>query len=244
MAEIFDPRVNYNKTSDTDVKYTGPSYDTLGIKTGDKLSTVMQKTAEALSKIISLEERISALESGPEKDASSLKANSLLFDLVDHSEVVSHSLEERKVDIEVSHSPYLGKKTITFDFASSLQGLEPKYVPVGIETSVRTYDKANKLLGSSSSRTGSLTIDNQAGPVLVNTRVNLKTPDGGDLVLSRSFYLPTLVDQSLSGTFKVSGISVEEAKEVTQKQYNEILSSNISRIQKDLAALEKKVTTA
>ena len=241
MSEVFDPRNSYNKTADTDVTYTGASYPSLGITKGDKLTSVIKKVADSLSKLADIESRLTSLEKGTGTDSSAIQANSLLFDLVDHSEVISHSLESKKVDVEIKNSSVAGRVDINFDFADSLAGLDPKYVPVGIETSIRTYDAANKLLGSSSSRTGILTIDNQTGPVIVNSRVNLKTADG-DLVLTKAFHIPTLTAQSLSGTFKVTGISPKEAGSITQKQYNEVLASTVSKLQKDIAALEKGVS--
>lgn len=240
-SETFDPRVSYQKTDDTDIRYTGVSYPALGIFTNDKLDSVLDKVATTLSKLTSIEERLASLEERDTLDSGSIKANSLLFDLIDHSDAISHSLEQKKVNVEVKTSNTKGMVDINFDFADALNTLDSKYVPVGIETSVRTYDSANKLLGSSSSRTGSMSINDHVGPVLVTSRVNIKSPDA-DLVMTKTFYVPTLNAQNLSGNFKVSGVSVQEANNVTQKDYNEIVASNISRLQKDLAALSDKLS--
>lgn len=238
--ETFDPRVGYNKTDDTDIKYTGISYPSLGIFTNDKLDSVLDKVATALTKLESIESRITSLEERDTLDSGSIQANSLLFDLVDHSDAVSHSLEEKKVNVEIKPSSIAGMVDVNFDFAEALNTLDSKYVPVGIETSIRTYDSANKLLGSSSSRTGSMPINQHVGPVLVTSRINVKSADA-DLVLTKTFYVPSLNAQTLNGNFKVSGVSVQDANKISQKNYNEIVASNISRLQKDIASLSAKV---
>jgi CRISPR/Cas system-associated protein Cas10 (large subunit of type III CRISPR-Cas system) len=124
--ETFDPRVSYNKSKDSDVKYTGTSYPDLGINNGDKLSDVLNKIATKLSDFTSIEKRLSSLEAYATLDSSAIKANSLLFDLVDYSEVVSHSLEDKSIDVEVSNSSVAGKVDITFDFAEALDSLDSK----------------------------------------------------------------------------------------------------------------------
>lgn len=236
----FDTRAFYNKSKDSEVIYTGDDYPDLNIKNGDSLNSVLTKVADTLSQISQINTRLASLEASLDLDSSKVKAVSALYDLVDESAVISHILQDKQVDIKVTNSTYPNQVDVFFDFSGAIESLDSKYIPVGIDTSIRTYGTSNKLLGSSSSRTGTLAIDKLSGPVIVNSKINLKSIDG-DIVLSKSFYIPNLIPQEMGGKFKVSGIATTESNNISQKEFNEVVASNLSKVVKDIAALEKKL---
>lgn len=241
MAKNFDNRSSYNKTVDSDVTYTGDTKD--GFVQGETLASVIPKLIEAYAKISELQAQVADLTTRYESiKADGMLAESSLFDLVDKSDAVSSSLDGKKVNLEVRESSLSGKADIVFDFSEAISTLSDKYVPVSTDTSVRTYNAANKLIGSSSSKTGAITVDKLAGPIIVTSKINLKSTEG-DIILSKSFYVPVLTPDTMSGVFGVSGISTFESKSTTQKNVNEILASNVSRLNKAYDALEKKLSS-
>ena len=240
--KTFDPRTSLNKTQDSDVKYSGPTV--AGVSSGTDLRTIISETLLPLvEQLDSVKTQLAAMQSHIEGfDANTIKANSDFYDLVNQSDAVSTSLQNKEVTVEIKNSSTNNRTDVFFDLTRSLDALDPKYVPVNIETSIRTYDSANKLLGSSSSRTGNLSVDRPTSPIIINSRINLRSPEG-DLVLSRSFYVPSPEPAVMTGDLQVSGLSTVEAQGFTQKAYNEILASNISKLQKDIASLSRQLST-
>lgn len=239
----FDSRSFLGKTTHEEITYTGQEKPNLGIKPGDSFSKLIDALENAASVIKDLEAKVDFLLKKEDQDASSIKSVSTLYDLVDKTAAVSSVLEGKKINLAVRESALQGKAELVFDFATAVASLSSEYVPVSIDTSVRTYNAANKLLGSSSSKTGSITVDKLAGPVIVTSKINLKSTEG-DIILSKSFYLPVLAPDELSGVFGVSGVSTFESKFTTQKEVNEILASNVSRLNKSFEALEKQLNTS
>lgn len=238
-ANNFDTRAFYNKSRDSEVTYTGENYPEFNIKSGESLASVLTKVADTLTQLAQINSRLSVLEDSLNLDSSKVKAVSALYDLVDESAVVSHILQDKQVDIKVTESTYPNQVDVFFDFSGAIESLDTKYVPIGTDTSIRSYT-SNRILGSSSSRTGTLPVDKLSGPVIVNSKVNLRSPEG-DVVLSKSFYIPNLTAQEMSGKFKVSGIATTESNDISQKEFNEVVASNLSKVVKDIAALEKKL---
>lgn len=239
--ETFDPRVEYNKTNDTAVKYTGPAIAALGIKTNENLSVVISKVVKAIDDLNALKSKVSELEVLLTAKSSDIKADSLIYDLIDQSAVVTAGLNDKSIKLDVLGVASSGNKTeFSFDMNEIFNNLDAKYVPVGIDTSVRAYDSSNRLLASSSSRSGKLEVSNTTGPFMVTSKVNLRSPDG-DIYLSKTFYVPTVAPTQMSGKPTVSGTEVSDVKEFTQKQYNEVLASNISKLSQVVTNIEKNL---
>jgi hypothetical protein len=239
--ETFDPRVEYNRTNDTAVKYTGPNVPSLEIKTNENLSVVISKVAKAIDSLNSLKARVSELETLLSTKSSDIKADSLIYDLIDQAAVVTAGLNDKSIKLDVLGVSSTGNKTeFSFDMNEIFNNLDSKYVPVGIDTNIRSYDSANRLLASSSSRAGKLEVANTTGPFMVTSKVNLRSPEG-DIYLSKTFYVPTVTPTQMSGKPTVSGTEISDVKEFTQKQYNEVLASNISKLSQVVANIEKNL---
>lgn len=229
--EVFDNRKSYNKTLDSEIIYTGESNGTF--VSGESLSAILKKTAKLVETVTALQARVVELENKlNESDSANIAANSELFDLVDETNAISSSLDGKQVRLNIQKSETSNHLDFQFDMRQALTSLDQKYVPIGMETSIRSYGK-NQLLGSSSSNNGALTIASNSGPVVVTNRINLRSKDG-DIILSKHFYIPTIEEQTLTGTFSVSGVPSSDRNKVSQKDYNEIVASNISRLRKDL----------
>lgn len=241
MSNTFDNRVEYNKTNDTAVKYTGPNISSLGVSTNDNLATVISKLVAAVDQINKLNTKVADLEKSLNLNAAYVKADSLIYDLIDQAAVVTTGLNDKSIKLDVLGVPSSGNKTeFSFDMNEIFDNLDSKYIPVGIDTSIRTYDTANKLLASSSSKTGKLEVANTTGPFVVTSKVNLRSPDG-DIYLAKTFYVPNVNPTQMSGKPTVSGTEVADIKEFSQKQYNEVLASNVSRLSQIVANIEKKL---
>ena len=241
--ENFDTRGSYNKTTDTDVKYTGQSFPELNIKSGDSLTKVISNLITAAKSIQEISKRIDEVEASLTVNSGQVTANSLLYDLVDQSSAVTSGLNDKNIKLDVIGIDTAGSKVdFAFDMNEVFDNLDSKYVPIIVDTSVRTYDGSNRILASSSSRSGTLSVSKTTGPYIVTSRANFKSPDG-DIVLTKAFYVPTSDPTSMEGKPSVSGTETSEAKDYSQKEYNEVLASNISKLTKEIANLQKKLTT-
>lgn len=236
--DSFEPRGFFNKITHEEITYTGKDKLNLNIKAGDSFSRLIDAVEALATTVKDLEQKVSFLLESKEVDSSKVKAVSALYDLVDESVAISHILQDKPMNLELREGGTSLQADVLFDFSEALSSLGSKYVPIGTNTSIRTYTE-NKLLASSSSKSGVLVIDKPTQPIVVNSKINLKGPEG-DLVLSKSFYIPTFIPQKIVGKFKVSGLDIPQANDITQKDFNEILASSVSKLQKDIAYIERR----
>lgn len=239
--DTFDNRTIFNKTSDTDVKYTGAPV--AGVKPGDSLKKVLDMLLPVIIEIGKIQERVAALEQlASGISAGNVLAGSSLYDLVNQAGAVEASVGTSPIVLNVKDGSTNNTSEITFDLKPSLANLDSSYTVIGSSVNVKSANAPVRLLASSSSKTGVLVIDKQSSPIVVTAKVNLKSQDD-EVVLTKIFYLQNTNPVELTGKFTADSLSSAEAKSYTQKDYNETLASNVSKLAKSVQALNDQIDT-
>lgn len=236
----FDNRRSYNTVVDTDVRYAGEALE--GVTS---LRDIIDNVIVGMqAEITRLTAKVAELEAGvTQMSAGDIPAQSKLFDLNDQSGTLISSLQGTPVSYNIKGAPSGKQVKVEFDMKEALSGLPSGYVPVLIDTSVRTYDTKNRIIAASSSKTGELVFDNPGVPVVIQSKVNVKTA-AGDIVMQKAYYKTDLTgNEALTGDLDVTSSGSSREGTVNQKEYNEILASNMSNLIATVDAMKKEIDT-
>lgn len=242
MSKNFDPRTDFNKTKSSSVVVDTTTNN------GQTLNETLEDLYKLKSEMNSIKAQLT-VSSEQVTSSSTMLAESPVYDLVSQKYAINPIVANSKFDLSISQDSS-NNSIISFNLEEVIKNLPKDYLAVSSDVSVRSYGNNSKILASSSSKKGNLTvIQGTKEPALVTGKINVKTPSG-DLIMTKTYYVDKGLEytSALTGTFEVVDNQANIESSLTLKEYNEILASNLSKvintvssISSRLEDLEKKV---
>lgn len=234
--------VSFKQMPDGGVEYTGDSIPSLGINKGDGLDKVLGAVLSEVAALRVLEDGspinmvVQGLVDNMDNiSIDNLKTSAATFDLGSVSSVASSRISNKNFNWE--GSVVNDKYHISYDMSETTSSLPEDYTVLGGSLRVQGTSTTSTLIGSSSGTVSSIKIPSTAVPVNLNFSLRVKTPEG-DLELARTVSIQNLQEVSTSGTLGLRDFTSPTHSNLTQKEYNEIVTSELSTLRQEVKELK------